>query len=143
VVGLVTVLVVGGVTMSVRGHGLGLDADRLWVTNGLAVLAVAIWTVLGLGIGTLIRSQVAAIVTALLFTFLVEPLLTFALTAIEAVDLDWLVRWLPSNASSALMAPGDVMLDYLDWWVGGLALLAYGLVLAGLGVVLSVRRDVS
>lgn len=142
-VGLLTVFVVGGTTMSIRGYGLGLDADRLWVTNGLAVLAVAIWTVLGLGIGTLIRSQVAAIVTALLFTFLVEPLLTFALVSIEAVELDWLVRWLPSNASSALMAPGDVMLDYLVWWAGGLALLAYGLVLAGLGVLLSVRRDVS
>jgi ABC-2 type transport system permease protein len=142
-VGLLTVLVVGGATMSIRGYGFGLGADRLWVTNGLAVLAVAIWAVLGIGVGTLIRSQVAAIVVALLFTFLIEPLLTFALTSIQSVDLDWLVKWLPSNASSALMAPGNVLLDYLDWWVGGLVLLAYGLALAGLGVGLSVRRDVS
>jgi hypothetical protein len=106
----------------------------------LSVLAVAIWTVLGIGIGTLIRNQIAAIVLAILFTFLIEPLLTFALAA---ADLDWLVKWLPTNASSALMAPGDVLLDYLDWWAGGLVLLAYGLVLAALGVVLSVRRDVS
>jgi ABC-type transport system involved in multi-copper enzyme maturation permease subunit len=138
--GLLAVLVAGGTTMAIRGYGLGLDADRLWVTMGLAVAAVAIWTVLGIGIGTLIRSQIAAIVIAILVTFLIEPLLTFALAA---ADLDWLVKWLPSNASSALMAPGDVMLDYLDWWAGGLVLLAYGLVLAGLGVVLSVRRDVS
>lgn len=142
-VGLLTVLVVGGVTMSVRGYGLGLGADRLWATNALAVLAVAIWAVLGIGVGTLIRNQVAAIVAALLFTFLVEPLVTFAVSAIGGLDLDWLVKWLPSNASSALMAPGDVMLEYLDWWVGGLVLLAYGLVLAGLGVAVSVRRDVS
>ncbi|HEU4515220.1 MAG TPA: ABC transporter permease [Nocardioidaceae bacterium] len=142
-VGLLTVLVVGGATMSVRGYGLGLDADRLWVTNALAVLAVAIWAVLGIGVGTLVRNQVAAIVAALLFTFLVEPLVTFAVTSIEGLDLDWLVKWLPSNASSALMAPGDVMLRYLDWWAGGLVLLAYGLVLAALGVVVSVRRDVS
>jgi ABC-type transport system involved in multi-copper enzyme maturation permease subunit len=140
VLGLVTVLAVGGTTMAVRGYGLGLDADRLWVTMALAVAAVAIWTVLGIGIGTLVRNQVAAIVLAILFTFLIEPLLTFALAA---ADLDWLVKWLPSNASSALMAPGEAMLDYLDWWVGGLVLLAYGLVLAALGVVLSIRRDVS
>lgn len=140
---LLAVLVVGGATMSIRGYGLGLGADRLWVTNGLAVLAVAIWTVLGIGVGTLIRSQVAAIVVALLFTFLIEPLLTFALTSIESVDLDWLVKWLPSNVSSALMSPGNVLLDYLDWWAGGLVLLTYGLVLAALGVGLSVRRDVS
>jgi ABC-type transport system involved in multi-copper enzyme maturation permease subunit len=140
VLGLLTVLVVGGVTMSIRGYGLGLDADRLWPTMALSVLAVAIWTVLGIGIGTLIRNQIAAIVLAILFTFLVEPLLTFALAA---ADLDWLVKWLPTNASSALMAPGDVLLDYLDWWAGGLVLLVYGLVLAAAGVVLSVRRDVS
>jgi hypothetical protein len=83
---------------------------------------------------------VAAIVIAILITFLSEPLLTFALAAVE---MDWLVKWLPSNASSALMAPGDTLLDYLDWWAGGLVLLAYGLVLAALGVLLSVRRDVS
>lgn len=142
-VGLLTVLVVGGITMSVRGYGLGLGADRLWATNALAVVAVAIWTVVGIGVGTLIRNQVAAIVAALLFTFLVEPLLTFAISTIEALDLDWLVRWLPSNASSALMAPGDVMVQYLDWWAGGLVLLGYGLVLAGLGIAVSVRRDVS
>lgn len=142
-VGLLTVLVVGGVTMSIRGYGLGLDAERLWATNAVAVVAVAIWTVLGIGVGTLIRNQVAAIVAALLFTFLVEPLATFAISSIEGLDLDWLVKWLPSNASTALMAPGDVMLDYLAWWAGGLVLLAYGLVLAGLGIVLSVRRDVS
>ena len=140
VLGLLVVLVAGGTTMAIRGYGFGLDADRLWVTMGLAVLAVAIWTVLGIGIGTLIRSQIAAIVIAILITFLIEPLLTFALAA---ADMDWLVKWLPSNASSALMAPGNVMLDYLEWWAGGVVLLAYGLVLAGLGVVLSVRRDVS
>ncbi|HSE09704.1 MAG TPA: ABC transporter permease [Nocardioidaceae bacterium] len=138
--GLLVVLVVGGTAMAVRGYGLGFDAERLWVTMGLAVAAVAIWAVVGIGIGTLVRNQVAAIVLAILFTFLVEPLLTFALAAAE---MDWLVKWLPSNASSALMAPGEVLVDYLDWWVGGLVLLAYGLVLAGVGVLLSVRRDVS
>lgn len=53
------------------------------------------------------------------------------------------MKWLPSNASSALMEPADTMLDYLEWWAGGLVLLGYGLVLAALGIVLSVRRDVS
>jgi ABC-2 type transport system permease protein len=140
VAGLAATLVVGGTTMAVRGYGLGLDADRLWLTMGLAVLAVGIWAVVGIGIGTLVRSQVAAIVVAVLFTFLVEPLATFALAAL---DWDWLVKWLPGNASSALMAPGNVLLDYLQWWAGGLVLLGYGLVLAAAGIVLSVRRDVS
>jgi len=140
VLGLLVVLVAGGVTMTIRGYGLRLDAERLWVTMGLAVLAVAIWTVLGIGVGTLVRNQVAAVVAGVMVTFLIEPLMTFLLAA---ADLDSLVKWLPTNASSALMAPGDATLDYLDWWAGGLVLLGYGIVLAALGVLISVRRDVS
>lgn len=87
VVGMLAVLVVGGATMSVRGYGLGLDADRLWLTSGLAVLAIVIWTVVGIGVGTLVRNQVAAIVAALPSTFLVEPLVSVAAAAIEQVDL--------------------------------------------------------
>lgn len=140
VAGLLVVLVAGGVTVTIRGYGLGLGADRLWVTMALAVVAVAIWAVVGIGVGTLLRSQIAAIVLGVLVTFLIEPLVTYVLAA---ADLDWLVKWLPSNASAALMAPGDTTLRYLEWWVGGLVLLGYGLVLAAVGVAVSVRRDVS
>jgi len=140
VVALAGTVLAGAVVIGVRGADLGFGAERLWPTMGLAVLAVAIWTLVGIGIGTLIRNQIVAILLAVFVTFLIEPILTFALAAI---DLDWLVKWLPTNASSALMAPGNTLLDYLDWWVGGLVLLGYGLLLAGLGIVLSVRRDVS
>ena len=140
VVALAGTVLAGAVVIGVRGADLGFGAERLWPTMGLAVLAVAIWTLVGIGIGTLIRNQIVAILLAVFVTFLIEPILTFALAAI---DLDWLVKWLPTNASSALMAPGNTLLDYLDWWVGGLVLLGYGLLLAGLGIALSVRRDVS
>ena len=139
-VALVAALAVGSIVISVRGFDLGYGADRLWPTMGLAVLAVAIWTLVGIGIGTLIRNQIAAILIAIFITFLIEPILTFALSA---ADLDWVVKWLPTNVSAALMAPGDTLLDYLDWWAGGLMLVVYGLVLAALGLILSTRRDVS
>ncbi len=139
-VALVFTVIAGAIVIGIRGFDLGFGAERLWPTMALAVLAVAIWTLVGLGIGTLIRSQILAIMLAVLVTFLVEPLVTFALAA---ADLDWLVKWLPTNASAALTAPGDTLLDYLDWWAGGLVLLGYGLGLAALGVLLSVRRDVS
>jgi hypothetical protein len=41
------------------------------------------------------------------------------------------------------MAPGTAIVQYLAWWAGGLVLLGYALVLAALGIVLSVRRDIS
>ena len=139
-VAMVTALVVGGVVIVARGHGLGYGADGLWPSILLAVVAVGLWTVLGIGIGTLIRSQVAAILIAIFITFLLEPLVTFALAAL---GLDWAVKWLPTNASSALMDPGTTVVHYLVWWVGGLVLVGYALVLAALGVLLSVRRDIS
>jgi ABC-2 type transport system permease protein len=137
---LVMALVAGGVTIALRDAGLGYDVPGLWRAVALGVLAVALWTLLGIGIGTLVRNQVAAILLAVAVTFLVEPLATYLLAA---VDLDSVVRWLPTNASAALTSPGDAFLEYLDWWAGGLALLGYAVVLGGLGLLLSVRRDVS
>lgn len=138
--GVLSALLSGGITIAVRGHDLGYGADGLWSSAGLAALAIAIWTVVGIGIGTLIRNQILAILVAVFITFLIEPIATFAL---DAAGYASVVRWLPTNASAALMNPGDSLLDYLDWWVGGLVLTGYALVLAGLGVLLSVRRDVT
>ena len=140
VAAVVGALLVGGAVIAIRGFDLGYDADRLWPSLALAVLAVGLWTLLGIGIGTLIRNQVAAVLVAVFVTFLVEPLATFILSA---NDLDAIVKWLPTNASTALTSPGGSFVDYLAWWVGGLVLLGYAAVLAGLGVLLSTRRDVT
>ena len=137
---VVAALLAGGVVIVVRGHDLGYGADRLWPSIGLAVLAIGLWTLLGIGIGTLIRNQVAAVLVAVFVTFLLEPLATFILSA---NGLDSVVKWLPTNASAALTSPSGNFLDYLTWWVGGLVLLGYAVVLAGLGVVLSTRRDIT
>ena len=140
VAGLLTAFFVGGVVITVRDFPLGYDTERLWSGAVLVAVAVGLWALLGIGIGTLIRNQVAAIMVAVFVTFLVEPILTFAL---EAAGRDNLVKWLPGNASAALTSPGDTFLDYLDWWAGGLVLIGYAAVLAGLGLALSVRRDVT
>ena len=140
VVSVVGALLVGGAVIAARGYDLGLGADRLWSSILLAVVAVGLWTLLGIGIGTLIRNQVAAVLVAVFVTFLVEPLATFVLAA---NDLDAIVRWLPTNASTALTSPGSSFVTYLSWWAGGLVLLGYAAVLAGLGLRLSVRRDIT
>jgi ABC-2 type transport system permease protein len=140
IAGVLAALVAGGAIVLVRGFDLGYGADRLWPSIGLAVLAVGLWTLLGIGIGTLIRNQIAAVLVAVFVTFLVEPLATFILSA---NDLDAIVKWLPTNASTALTSPSSSFLDYLPWWVGGLVLLAYAALLAGLGLVLSTRRDIT
>ena len=106
----------------------------------MTVVAVAIWTLVGIGIGTLIRNQIAAILIAVFITFLVEPLLSFALNAAE---LGSVAKFMPTSASTALLSPAEVGFDYLVWWQGGIVLLGYALLFAGLGMLLSLRRDVS
>jgi ABC-type transport system involved in multi-copper enzyme maturation permease subunit len=140
VVGVLTAVAAGGATILIRGFELGLGLDGVWASIGLTVVAVAIWTLVGIGIGTLIRNQIAAILIAVFITFLVEPLLSFALNAAE---LGSVAKFMPTSASTALLSPAEVGFDYLVWWQGGIVLLGYALLFAGLGMLLSLRRDVS
>jgi ABC-type transport system involved in multi-copper enzyme maturation permease subunit len=140
VAAVVTALVVGAAVISVRGYDLGLGSGRLWGSMLLAAVAVALWTLLGIGIGTLIRNQIIAILLAVLIAFLIEPLLTLLLSSI---GWDPVAQFLPGNASSALMSPAETLTDYLPWWGGGLVLLGYTAVLGALGMLLTIRRDVS
>ena len=140
VVALVAALAVGVTVVAVRGHALGLGTPGLWRAAALAVLAVAIWAVVGIGIGTLIRNQVAAILIGVFIVFLLVPLLSLGL---HALGLDWLAKWLPTNASAAITSPVNAFADYLDWWAGALVLLGYGLLFAALGIGLSTRRDIT
>ena len=101
---------------------------------GLAV-AVALYAVLGTGLGALLRNQVAAVVVGLLWwTQGVERVLTGIL------HQPGLERWLPMGAASALTAPGD---GTLPMWAGALVFAAYGLGLALLGGRLVARRDLT
>jgi ABC-2 type transport system permease protein len=101
---------------------------------GLAA-AVALYAVLGTGLGALLRNQVAAMVVGLLWWSQgVERVLTGIL------HQPGLERWLPMGAASALTAPGD---GTLPMWAGALVFAAYGLGLALLGGRLVARRDLT
>jgi ABC-2 type transport system permease protein len=60
VVAVLGALVVGGVIIVLRGYPVGYGADRLWPSILLAILAVGLWTLLGIGIGTLARGPGSA-----------------------------------------------------------------------------------
>lgn len=139
-VALVTAFVAGGIVVAARGYELGLDAPGLWRAVALAVLAVAVWTMMGIGIGTLIRNQVAALLVAVAVTFLVEPLVSVGL---YAADLDVVAQYLPSMASSAMTSPPTTFGELLPWWGGALVLGGYAALFGALGVLLSVRRDIT
>ena len=129
------VLAVGLPWLRAKGIEVAIaDAGVAARVAGLAV-AVALYAVLGTGLGALLRNQVAAVVVGLLWwTQGVERVLTGIL------HQPGLERWLPKGAAAALTAPGD---GTLPMWAGALVFAAYGLGLALLGGRLVARRDLT
>jgi ABC-type transport system involved in multi-copper enzyme maturation permease subunit len=103
------------------------------------MLGMALYAIVGVAVGALIKNQIAATVLALLWVFLAEPLLSFALPA-------W-GKWMPGGALNAAM---DVRFDgqfqqtdLLPVWGGALLLLAYAAVLSAVALATTTRRDIT
>jgi ABC-2 type transport system permease protein len=129
----VDVLVVS-VYAGARGAAPSLSGDNLRVLGG-AWAALVIYTVIGVGVGALLRSQVGAIVGALVYQFVVEGIIS----SIPATQGAY--KWLPGGALEAMTATFSGT-DLLSPWQGALVLLGYGILAAVLGTLLAVRRDV-
>jgi ABC-2 type transport system permease protein len=118
-----------------RGAAPALDADNLR-TVGSAGVVLVVYAVIGVGIGALLRNQVGAIVGALVYLYVVEPVIRSIPATAPAY------KWLPGGALEAMTATFQGP-DVLAPWQGALLLLGYGLVAAVLGTFLAVRRDVT
>ncbi|MGC5329995.1 ABC transporter permease [Micromonospora sp. DT62] len=146
---LVTTLIdlaAGAVFLSANGHGTLLGEWAVQRALLLNLLAYAIWTVLGIGIGTLITNQLGAVITAAVLYLVgtqVVGLLFMLLSNLlnsEAV-VKWQVIW-PAIASTVMVSEGQT--DYTPaWWVGALVLIGYAVVSGVVGVLITRRRDIS
>jgi len=131
--------------------GFGLDTELTspdtWAMLARMLLAYVLWVFIGIGVGALVRNQVGAIVGVLVFTQFVEPIVRTAAGFIDG--LSGVVQYLPGAASDALVGASVFSLampaasDPVQWWVGGVMLLAYAVVLLVLGYLTTWRRDVS
>ncbi len=132
------------------GYGLETDlgSSDTWALFARMILAFVLWVLVGIGVGALVRNQVGAIVGVLVFTQFLEPIGRAAASFVEG--LSDITQYLPGAASDALVGasvfsmstPGATVAS-LEWWVGGLVLLGYAVVLVVLGQLFSWRRDVS
>ncbi|HEV7709968.1 MAG TPA: ABC transporter permease [Asanoa sp.] len=119
------------------------SVQRAILLNGLAYL---LWGLFGVGIGVLIRSQVAATVTAAL-AYLIGTLavsIVFSLLA-SWLDQDWIRQiqyGLPSIASGIMVAGRNVA-GQPDYWVGAVVLIVWTLVTAAIGTLITRTRDIS
>ena len=136
---------VGAYFLSSWDFGAQLGEPLVLQSILLNALAFGIWGIFGLGLGTLLRNQIAAVVVALVLYF-GQYLATGLLMALASwTHTEWITKigyWLPAGASAVMTSPvatGDIP----AWWAGALALFGYGVVAAGVGTALTVRRDIS
>jgi len=134
---------VGGTTIALKGFSAFPEFGTIIRTLALSLLVLGLWALIGLGAGILIPNQVAAILIAVGAAWIVEPIAALLLSFVS-----WgspIVPYLPSQATTAMVSQINTNsnIELLSWWAGALVLLAFAAVLAGIGSLLTVRRDVT
>lgn len=145
-VGVAATFLPGAAVLAIAGDGGTYLTDpdvlraALWST-----IALAVWTLVGVGFGTALKNQVLGIVVILAFTQIVEPVLRIAFGLLD--PLKGVAKFLPGAAGEAIAGTSFYsavgMSDLLNRWQGLLVLIAYGLVLAAVGRLTTFRRDIS
>ncbi|MGI8712640.1 MAG: ABC transporter permease [Solirubrobacteraceae bacterium] len=126
--------------LSQRGIASQLDPGNVAGIIAGGAVATALFAALGVGVGTIVRNQVAAIITALGFLYAVEPILTFIPAVGDAVQ-NYGLGGLSSGASGTTAFQPN--LHTLGQAPALLVLAAYALVVLLAGTALFGRRDVS
>ncbi len=143
-VGVVGTVLGGAVTLMAMGEPTLLGDSAVQRTIALSVVALVLWALVGVGFGSVLTNQVAAIVVLLAFTQFVEPLLRLLLAQFDATAE--LSKFLPGAAGEAIAGSSlyvsTGLADLLPAWEGALTLLAYALVLVLIGRFTTFRRDI-
>jgi ABC-type transport system involved in multi-copper enzyme maturation permease subunit len=123
---------------SIDGGELRLTDGDVLERAGQALLGVVLWLLMGIAIGSVVHSQVAALVGTLIWIFVVETLL-WGLFAWR--DVDRLAEYLPFRALDAADGVGGE--DLLSYGAGVGVSFAWILAIGAAGVVRTRRRDIT
>lgn len=124
---------VGYAILAGRGVPLALDRNHVLLLVLGSLGMTALWAVLGVGLGAVVRNQVFAVIGLILWVMIVDSLLRGLVPDVG--------RFTPTGASASLTAdPSDHLLSPA---AGGLVLLAYVAALVAVGAALTARRDVT
>jgi ABC-2 type transport system permease protein len=142
-VGIIYGVVCAALTAAIMAPWLGAMGITIgWIGNGVLlsmlsdVVVIAIFAVVGIGVGVLVRNQIAAVIGALVYLFVLEPLVD-VIPVIQNV-----YPYLPGAAAAAITGAGRGSPSHLDALQGGLVLLGWGLLFAAAGWALTIRRDI-
>lgn len=146
IVGTVSTVGAGAAVLALLGEPSYLTEPTVLRSAGLSVLALTVWSVVGVGFGALLTNQVAAVVVLLAFTQFVEPIVRVVLG--QFALLEGVSKFLPGAAGEAITgssfyADSGMAAGLLPSWAGLLVLLGYALVLALAGRLTTLRRDIT
>jgi ABC-2 type transport system permease protein len=145
-------LAVGSLFFSSEGQNNPLTEWPVVRSVLLNLLGFAIWAILGIGLGVLIRSQLGATLTAAVSYLFSVPFASIVLFLIHQYIFksDWI--WdvgvlVPGVASAVMISPEPVLLGNAStgpaWWLGLIVLIGYGLLAGAIGTLITRRRDIS
>lgn len=124
---------VGEIILSARGITTSLSASSVVLLLVGSVVGTALFGVVGVGLGAIIRNQVGSIITLLAWGFVVDNLLFGLVPAVG--------RFSPTYAENSFI--GLTMKHLLSPTAGAVVLLGWALVLAAVGLSLITRRDIN
>lgn len=126
-----------GIAVIRARHGNVTVGDDFSQMAAAVVAVLALYGVIGLAVGTLLRNQIVAVTAVLVWQTLAEHLLIDALPGVA--------RWTPWGATSGLLQLGPAGISsgtLLAAPVGGLLLLGYTAAAVAPALVIAPRRDV-
>lgn len=138
VIMLAATLLGGGITLSAQGGSFSALVRQLPAVAPGMILVFALFAILGVGIGSLLTNQVAALIVSLGWFIILEGILVSLVHGAE--------RWVPSGAATAasnLTRGQGTSFGLFSWWQGALLMLAYGLIFAAIGSAVLTRRDIT
>jgi hypothetical protein len=128
--------------------GLGeTSAGGLLAVGAGAIVVFALWAALGVGVGTLLNSQIAAIISVLVYLMMVEPIVGAFLRS----DFTQAEQYLPDGAANGVLSDlaTDGSLTTLltgagtPWWLALLIFASYVAVALVAGAAAAQRRDIT
>ncbi|HXW34442.1 MAG TPA: hypothetical protein VEJ87_07670 [Acidimicrobiales bacterium] len=127
-----------------QGRYFVASSHELWhqwsrIAPGV-VVGTGLFAILGVGLGALLKNQIVAIIVGLGSVLVIEGIIVAVEPSVG--------EYLPGQAATAIENAGRTSFgaassQLLPWWGGVILLLVYGVVLAAVGALTTVRADVT